>query len=444
MDNTELILQSAKESGGAFDKYQEEAIISLALDHPEFFTNIGAYIKPNLFLRPECQYVMAHILNAYEKYGIVPSRQILRSKIVKELTVDDNYRDVLLLLDRKSDHREVPIIKEELIKWARQRSFGLLYSEEAIASYHEGDFEALEKIFTEANKIVDIGEGGFWLFKSLETLFEPQANVHLTTGFPRLDSVLNDGGPSLKEVLCWMAPTGVGKSILLINNAISSFKGIGPDGNLGQDVLLVTFELDTYKTAMRILASATTIPSRQLADKQDDVVNKFKILQSTYKKNILIYELPPNECSVEHINAIIDTNRKRHGFNPSVVILDYLDLMVSRVPEYNKKGDYEKLKNVATEIRGLAKKQNVLVFTATQTNRNGAEDGVLIDMTKIADSFGKQFALDYVISLNQSREDRDAIPSRLSFFLAKNRNGPKNEIIDCVINYDNMVVKEAF
>ena len=65
-------------------------------------------------------------------------------------------------------------------------------------------------------------------------------------------------------------------------------------------------------------------------------------------------------------------------------------------------------------------------------------------MTKIADSFGKQFALDYVVSLNQTREDRDAIPSRINFFIAKNRNGPKNELIDCVINYDNMVVKEAF
>ncbi len=441
MDDTEKILDS---SDAPFDKYQEEAIISLALDHPEFFTNVGQYIKPNMFQRPECQYVIAHILNAYEKYGVVPSRQILRSRIVKELTVDENYKDILTLLDRKSNHREVPIIKEDLLKWARKRAFGLLYSEEAIASFHEGDFSSIEKIFNEANKVVDIGEGGFWLFKSLETLFEPQANIHLTTGFPKLDAVLNDGGPSPKEVVCWMAPTGVGKSILLINNAISSLKGIGPDGNPGQDVLLVTFELDTYKTAMRTLASATTVPTNQILAKKDDVISKIKHLQTIYNKQLLIYELPPNECSVEHIYAIIDTNRKRYGFNPSVVVLDYLDLMMSRVPEYNKKGDYERLKNVATEIRGLAKKQNVLVYTATQTNREGAEDGMLIDMTKIADSFGKQFALDYVISLNQSRADREAIPARICFFVAKNRNGPKNELIDCVINYDNMVVKEAF
>lgn len=441
MDNTELMLQSNE---AAFDKYQEEAIVSLALDYPEFFTNAGQYIKPSMFVRPECQYVIAHILNAYEKYGIIPSRAVLRSKIVKELTVDDNYKEVLALLDRKSNHREVPIIKDELLKWARKRAFGMLYSDEAIASYHTGDFNAIENIFNEANKIVDVSSGGFWLFKSIETLFEPQANIHLTTGFPKLDAVLNEGGPSPKEVLCWMAPTGVGKSILLINNAISSYKGIGPDGIPGQDVLLVTFELDTFKTAMRAVASATTIPMNQIEPKKEDVISKIGHLEKTYKKNVLIYELPPNECSVEHINAIIDTNRRRHGFNPSVVILDYLDLMMSRVPEYNKKGDYERLKNVATEIRGLAKKQNVLVFTATQTNRDGAEDGTLIDMTKIADSFGKQFALDYVVSLNQSRADREAIPARINFFIAKNRNGPKNEIIECVINYDNMVVREAF
>lgn len=441
MDNTEKILESTET---VFDKYQEEAIVSIALDHPEFFTNASQYIKPSMFVRPECQYVIAHILNAYEKYGIIPSRPVLRSIVSKELTVDDNYKDVLALIDRKSSHREVPIIKEELIKWARKRAFGLLYSDEAIASYHIGDFNSLENIFNEAHKIVDVGSGGFWLFKSIETLFDPQANIHLTTGFPKLDAVLNDGGPSPKEVVCWMAPTGVGKSIMLINNAVSSYKGLCPDGTPGQDVLLVTFELDTFKTAMRAVASATTIPTNQIDAKKDDVIGKINNLYKAYGKNILIYELPPNECSVEHINAIVDSARKRHGFNPSVVILDYLDLMLSRVSEYNKKGDYERLKNVATEIRGFAKKQNVLVFTATQTNREGAEDGTLIDMTKIADSFGKQFALDYVISLNQSRADREAIPARVNFFVAKNRNGPKNEIIECVINYDNMVVREAF
>ena len=42
-------------------------------------------------------------------------------------------------------------------------------------------------------------------------VFNPSANEHRTTGFPRLDKYLNDGGPSPKEVVCWLAGTNVGK-----------------------------------------------------------------------------------------------------------------------------------------------------------------------------------------------------------------------------------------
>ena len=42
-------------------------------------------------------------------------------------------------------------------------------------------------------------------------LFKEDLIEHRTTGFPRLDAFLNNGGPSPKEVVCWLAPTNVGK-----------------------------------------------------------------------------------------------------------------------------------------------------------------------------------------------------------------------------------------
>lgn len=439
MDNILSIIENNNRS--AFTPYQEEAIVSLALDHPEFFTNAALYIKPDMFKRIECQYVMAHILNGYEKYGIIPSRQILKSTIAKELTVTDNYRDILSIVDRKSNHREVPYIKEDLIKWAKQRAYSMLYSEEAIAAYHSGDFAHLDKIVSAANQITDVGENGFWLFKNLEEIFTPRANVHLTTGHPKLDQILNNGGPSPGEVFCWMAPTNVGKSIFLINNCISSYKGLSPDGTPGQDVLLISFEMDIFKIAMRMVASASGIARKSIVENKEDIIKRIMGLYNIYGKNILIYQLPPSQCSVEHIYSIIDINRKRNGFNPTTIVLDYLDLMVSRVPEYNKKG-YERLQNVSTEVRGLAINTKSLVFTATQTNREGAQDGTVAGLTHTADSWGKQFALDYVVSLNQSIEDRQAVPPRISMWVCKNRDGDRNVQVDCNINYDIMQVRE--
>jgi len=317
----------------------------------------------------------------------------------------------------------------------------MIYSEDAIRAYESGRFDEIEKIVQEANKVTDIGEGGFWLLEQYEKLFQSDAIDHRTTGFPRLDRILNNGGPSPKEVVCWLAPTNTGKSILLVNNAIASLKGLNKDGTNGQDVLLVTFELDTIKTALRCLSTTTGIAQDQVPNNQDYIRRVINTMKDTYKRRLLIYEFPPDECSVDHIYALIDNLKRKEGWKPDVVIIDYLDLMVSRNAPYNK-DDYTRQKHVATELRGLAKNENVLVFTATQTNRSGGEGGEPIDLSKTAESYGKQFALDYVISLNQSLEDKLERPPRIRFYVAKNRNGPKNEMITCEINYDTMVVKE--
>jgi hypothetical protein len=231
-------------------------------------------------------------------------------------------------------------------------------------------------------------------------------------------------------------------SVMLCNNAFSSLRGTGKDGQPGQDVMFITFELDVFKTAMRILGSGTGIPMNDIPDKQDYVKRLMELTQRTYNKRLFIYEMPPDECSVNHIYALLDNLRRKHGWHPDVLILDYLDLIVSRHPSYNK-DDYTRQKHVSTEIRGLAKNENLLVFTATQTNRSGAGDEEIVDLTKAAESFGKSFPLDYVISLNQSQSERQAVPPRLRMFIAKNRNGPKHEVITCTIDYNSMVVKEA-
>lgn len=426
-----------------FGPYEEEAIIALALDHPEFFTSVGRFMKPAMFSRMECQLVVAEILNSFEQFEVVPTRRILRDRIVGTLTEDDPYEEILAIVDRKSDYREVPIIKDTLLKWAQDKAFGQIYSEEAQEAYARGDYEFLERIINEANRIADIGTKGFWFFENFQLLFEPDIIDHRTTGFPRLDAMLNNGGPSPKEVVCWLAPTNVGKSIVLCNNAITSLKGNGSNGEPGQDVLLITFELDTIKTAMRCLGvAAQDVPLNKMPERKDYVTRIVKQMERTYNKRFLIVEWPPDECSVSHIYALLDNLRRTDGWHPDVVIIDYMDLMVSRNVEYNK-DEYTRQKHIANEIRGLAKNENVLVFTATQTNRSATDGEELADLSKAAESFAKQFSLDYVVSLNQSRSERKATPPRMRMYIAKNRNGPKNETVECSITYETMVVKEV-
>jgi len=442
-EDTSKFLTESQPTESEFGKYVEKSLIPLALDHPDLFLSIGRFLTPDLFEAPEAKYIIAIILNHLEKHQVVPTRGLLRDFVLQHLTQDDPYEPVLELVDAKSNPRDVPILRDKMVEWARKRAFGLIYSDEAMLAYQNNDFDAIEKIIQEAHRITDLQVQGLWLLDNYEILFNPSVLEHRTTGFPRLDGFLNEGGPGPKEVLCWLAPTNVGKSIVLCNNAITSWQGPGSGGRIGQDVLLVTFELDYIKTAMRCMGvMGENIPMDKLISRQDEVSSKIDFMKTTYDGRIFISELPPEECSVDHLYHLLDNLRRSHGWHPDVVILDYLDLMVSR-NKYANRDDYSRQKAVANEVRGFAKNENVLVFTATQTNRSAGNDGHEIGLKDTAESYAKQFSMDYIISINQTAEEREASPPRFRFVIAKNRNGPKGKTITCEVNYNTMKVREV-
>ena len=119
----------------------------------------------------------------------------------------------------------------------------------------------------------------------------------------------------------------------------------------------------------------------------------------------------------------------------------------------DNKDEYMKQKGISTQVRGLAKNENVLVFTATQTNRSGnTTDESVLDVTKIAESYGKSMPMDYLVSINQSQDEYrsqfnasgvSVHPATARMYIAKNRNGPKFQTIEIKINYSTMSIQES-
>jgi len=225
-------------------------------------------------------------------------------------------------------------------------------------------------------------------------------------------------------------------SIMLVNNAIANSKK-------SKNVLYITLELSHLKSALRGLGALSnkSIVGESRFDNKDDMIDVARKVKASGAGDIVFYQYPPEEIDVDTIYALIDTLRKNEKWHPDVVIIDYLELMLSRRDSDNSE-DYIRQKNVSTQIRGLAINENVCVFTATQTNRSGNDDSKMIDVTKISESYGKSMAMDYLISINQSPDEYSSTPAQARLYVAKNRNGPKFISIPIKINYKTMSVKE--
>ena len=73
-----------------FGPAAEKAIISLAFDHPDFFSTVGNYLSEKHFRLTETKFVYAMIKKMWDEIGYVPTREVARDRVLKELTVDDD------------------------------------------------------------------------------------------------------------------------------------------------------------------------------------------------------------------------------------------------------------------------------------------------------------------------------------------------------------------
>lgn len=439
-DNDDDLLTTTSEDK-PFGPNEESAIISLAFDQPEFFSQVGKYMKHKYFQKLHNQFAYAIIEDYYDKYNCVPPRETALDIAHKSLTVDDDYKPIIAAINRKSNPREVPAVKDSLLKWTKAKAYGMIYGDDAMQAWMRKDFEVIDEIYEKARQITDVSRSGINFFDSIPTLFDLESEIKLTTGFSQLDLYINEGGPTRGDVFLWMAPTGVGKSIMLVHNGKALMQA-------GYNVLHVTLELSEKKTMQRYMGAMTNEVIATRFDRKSEIEQKLYRVKADTKGSLLIVEFPPEEITVDTLHQLVDMLKRTKGWQPDVVIIDYLELMMSR-SSYDNKEDYVRQKRVATQMRGFARKENVLVFSATQTNRDGVGGkegegggGKVLDLNKVAESYGKTMPTDYVVSINQAPDEYNQEFPGLRFYIAKNRNGPKFKTIRARVNYKTMCVKQ--
>jgi len=370
------------------------------------------------------------------------------------LTAEDPHKEIVGVIERESDPREVPIIMERITDWAKKKAFAKLFSQESIEAHQRGEYDQVEVILEEAKKITSHQANFFFFFDQYERLFEQESEIHMTTGFHRLDGYINMGGPIKGDCFCWLAPTGVGKSIVLVNSGAAAILH-------GFNVLHVTLEMSKEKTGQRYLGCFTEkwIRRRFEGPIRTNMISRLNSIKETYNKKLIIAEYAPNDVSIDVIHSNLNTLRRVHGINIDVVIVDYLELLNPREAVRDDR-DYGIQKRIAVELCRLAKKENVLVFSAFQTNRDGNENlntnstDKVIELNKVAESYGKTFAVDYLVTINQNKQEYDEgkenpenqdspiTHAKYRFYIAKNRNGAKFKLVGARVNYETMKVIE--
>ena len=231
------------------------------------------------------------------------------------------------------------------------------------------------------------GEGIFNIKEAFDKLIEDNAWAgkpdRIPSGIYPID-IWTNGGLRPRQLGILMAPTGGGKSAALLNIAHS----VATVDQL--PVLLLTNELSVNEQSERFLArmqKPTATPDglsyKTLQEIQDNPAAGYKGLSrrwaSGLEKRLFISSVDIGQTA-DDIEEMVKQLRLEEGFMPAVIIVDYMERMAptSRI---TREKEYIYLGEIAKELVRLAKRLEVLVWTAVQTNRGGLNKNVTLDMT---------------------------------------------------------------
>ena len=416
------------ENLGVFGKSFQENLCKLLLYDRPFCDQMQEVLDVGFFELKYLQLFTEKLFDYKTKYQVHPTNEaltaILRSELGEESPVlQKQVRDffVRMATDEEIADKEytrskaLDFCKKQVLKDAIMKSVPLI---------NRCSFEEIEKLIREALRLGLDNDYGYDYIKDFEERFLVKARNPISTGWAKIDKITH-GGLGIGELVVVIAPTGAGKSHVLVHLGASAMKQ-------GKNVVHITLELADTAVAQRYDACLTGYNLNHLLEKKEDILEKIQDVDG----QLIIKEYPTKSATVGMIKNHLEKIRQ-HEMPIDMIILDYGDLVRPSGGNKNSEKRHD-LESIYEDLRAIAQEFKCPVVTASQTNRKGLNEEV-ISMDSISEAFNKCFVADFIISLSRTIKDKNCNIGRI--FVAKNRNGPDAMIYSVFMDPATVTIK---
>ena len=386
---------------------QSDIIFKNILANKDYATKIIPFLKPEFFSTKVEQKIFASIQTHFTSYGSIPTVEVLETDIknVKGFTQEEFHQaeDIVSNLSAPFKLPDLQWLMDQTEEFCLGQSAynGVI---KAISIIDGSDTKtprtAIPEILREAISLSFNVAVGHEYVSDLEYRYK---KLHENTSRIKFDidglNKATSGGIPRKTLNLFMGGPGTGKSLVMTHIGTKMYKA-------GSNVLYITLELAEERIGERVDAnlldiSIQDIPAIPLENYKAKIN---KATADTKGARFFIKEYPPASVSTSHIRALLDELKSKQEFVPDVIIVDYLNLLnSSRYSAGGNNNSYTILKSVAEELRGLAVEKDLVIISATQSNRGGLGSSDL-DLSNVSESLGIAMTVDLLIGLSRNDE----------------------------------------
>ena len=380
--------------------YSENIILRNTLANPVYLENA----KPEFFKNNSFGEIHKLAKKFWDKYNEIPSREQMKESAKIEGVTDRlelSEIDAIYNIELTSYQEDWLTETTECFIEYKNLTKSAVDAVQYIQKTPVTAENIKEVINTFKNIVVERNNLDFSFDEGLD-FFNPESHKQLShntfkSGFPFIDTVLG-GGFSAKSLYVFMGMPKVGKSLWLGNLAIQSSK-------MGNNVAIITLEMNDRKYAKRIGANMLSIPIGDYSSIANDTQTMKKKISNVQFDNlqvpgkIWIKEFPTSQASVLDIERYLKKVEEHHGIKFKVVVIDYINILKNwRNP--NSENTYMKIKQIAEDLRGVAMSNEWAILTATQT-KQGDFDSTDLTITSAAESSGLVATVDGLFGIIQ-------------------------------------------
>tara|TARA_R110002012_G_scaffold251576_1_gene429483 strand:- start:1365 stop:2750 length:1386 start_codon:yes stop_codon:yes gene_type:complete len=418
-------MKAEKVNFGRYGKSFQEGLVQLIFEDRPFADQITEVLDVNFIELEYLRIFLQKTLQFRHRYDKHPSVDAMLTIIKTELEKEDEVlqQQVQDYFSRMHTREltDVGYIKETSLDFCRKQNLkeAMLTS---VGLLQNCSFDEISKTINDALKLGSENNFGYDYMADFEERFTPRFRNPVTTGWSDLDGITG-GGLGKSELGVVIAPTGAGKSMVLVHLGSQALKE-------GKTVVHYTLELQDTVIATRYDSCITGYPLSDIINFKKEVYEEIKDIDGS----LVIKEYPTKSASTNTIRAHLSRLVKR-GITPGLVIVDYADLLK---PVQMRKEKREELGSIYEELRAMSTEFQCPVWTASQTNRSGLSAEV-ITMEQISEAFNKCFVADFIFSVSRTIEDKQNNQGKI--FIAKNRNGPDGMVYNIFMDTSNVNIK---
>lgn len=409
-------------------EFEEEVFLWAMISRPEDTKKFASIFQPKWMHDPRYQKVLSEIYAFNLKHGTPPSISVLR-KILEDQDPQNYEARNRAALDEIEQRN--PDVSEIIYNLDKARDVAIIRSfQSLLQSPGTVQLQQLNK-GTEMTQVVYKWLGQFIgmdtdITYDLKTAFDKliqergfeTEDYRVPCGIDPIDLWTN-GGLRPRNLGILLAPTGHGKSATL---TVMAHKIASSEQ---KKVWFISNELPMNEISERFLCRVTGVPMTDIMNSPSVAYSGLeRFWKGKLHERLMLTEIN-REVSMDDIEADMQKWTTLTGWKPDVLVLDFMERMKPNITGVDRSQSWNWLGAIAKDISRFAKKNNILVWTAAQTNREGMNaKEVLLSMGQGSTQHFQEAAV--VVAMHQTADPESADKIALEFFCSKMRHSKKS------------------